>query len=246
MAAHRCAVRGSFGEQSRKLMHFASKHALDIEGLGERTVVQLMEANLVGEFDDFFELTRDELLALEGFKDKSADNLLEALSAASVPTFDRLLVGLSILHVGEETALLLAQNFETVEQLSKASEEDISHIKGIGEVVARSVTEWFANEQNQLMLDRLLRHVTPKKAEKPIASGPLKGMAVVVTGTLNRFSREEAEEAVRKAGGSVVGSVSKNTSFVVAGESAGSKRAKAEELGVEIIDEEEFILRLVK
>ena len=244
MSAHRCAVRGSFGEQSRKLMHFASKHALDIDGLGERTVVQLMEANLVGEFDDFFELTRDELLALEGFKDKSADNLLVALRKASTPTLDRLLVGLSILHVGEETALLLAQNFETIEKLAKASEEEIAHIKGIGEVVAKSVTDWFADEQNKLILERLLHHVTPQKVEKPITNGPLTGMTVVVTGTLEGFSRDEAEEAVRKAGGSVVGSVSKNTTFVVAGESAGSKRTKAEELGVEILDEAEFLRRL--
>ncbi len=244
MAAHRCAVRGSFGEQSRKLMHFASKHALDIDGLGERTVIQLMEANLVGEFDDFFELTRDELLALEGFKEKSADNLLEALQNVSNPSLDRLLVGLSILHVGEETALLLAQNFETITRLSLASEEDIARIKGIGSVVAKSVTEWFADEQNQKILERLLKHVQPQAVEKPISSGPLKGMTVVVTGTLEGFSREEAEEAVRKAGGSVVGSVSKSTSFVVAGVSAGSKRGKAEELGVEVIAEAEFTRRL--
>ena len=246
MAAHRCAVRGSFGEQSRKLMHFASKHALDIDGLGERTVIQLMESNLVGEFDDFFELTRDELLALEGFKEKSADNLLHALHNASTPSLDRLLVGLSILHVGEETALLLAQNFETIDRLSKASEENIADIKGIGEVVAHSVTEWFADKQNQKILERLLHHIRPQKVEKPVSAGPLKGMTVVVTGTLEKFSREEAEEAVRKAGGSVAGTVSKSTSFVVAGENAGSKRAKAEELGVEVIDEAEFIRRLGK
>jgi DNA ligase (NAD+) len=244
MAAHRCAVRGSFGEQSRKLMHFASKHALDVDGLGEKTVEQLMEANLVGEFDDLFELTRDELLALEGFKEKSADNLLAALRAASSPTLDRLLVGLSIWHVGEETAILLAQNFHKIENLSKAKEEKIAEIKGIGEVVAHSVVGWFADSENQLMLQRLLKHLIIQETPGAVTNGPLRGKTVVVTGTLEHFSREEAEEAVRRVGGSVAGSVSKSTSFVVAGENAGSKRAKAEELGVEIISEAEFRRRI--
>jgi DNA ligase (NAD+) len=244
MAAHRCAMRGSFSEQSRKLMHFAGKHALDIDGLGERTVELLMEQNLVGEFDDFFELTRDELLALEGFKEKSADNLLASLRAATSPALDRLLVGLSILHVGEETAVLLAQNFHTIDRLSKAKEEEIAQIKGIGEVVAKSVTEWFADSENQQILERLLKHLKVQQTAGAVTDGPLKGQTVVVTGTLENFSREEAEGAVRKAGGSVAGSVSKSTSFIVAGENAGSKRAKAEELGVEIIDETEFQARI--
>ena len=246
MAAHRCAVAGSFAEQSGKLIHFAGKHALDIEGLGEKTVQLLMEENLVGEFDDFFELTRDELLALPGFKEKSVDNLLAALRAAQTPPFDRVLVGLSILHVGEETALLLAQHFGTIEKLSKASKEEISSIKGIGEVVGNSVVEWFANEQNKEVLSRLLQHLKIQKAEEAVTAGPLKGMTVVVTGTLEGFSREGAEEAVRRAGGNVSGSVSKSTTFVLAGENAGSKHAKAEELGVEIIDEAEFRRRIGK
>jgi DNA ligase (NAD+) len=244
MAAHRCVVAGSFGQQSRKLEHFASKHALDIDGLGEKTVQLLMEKNLVGDFDDFFDLTRDELLGLEGFKEKSVDNLLAALRAASSPNLDRLLVGLSILHVGEETALLLAQNFTTIERLSQASEEEIAKIKGIGEVVARSVVEWFGSPENKAMLERLLKHLSIREAEGVVTDGPLQGMTGVVTGTLKDFSREEAEEAIRKAGGSVSGSVSKSTSFVLAGESAGSKRGKAEDLGIEIIDEAEFKRRL--
>lgn len=244
MAAHRCVVSGSFGQQSRKLAHFAGKHALDIDGLGEKTVQLLMEQNLVGEFDDFFELTRDELLALPGFKEKSADNLLASLKESSQPPLDRVLVGLSILHVGEETALLLAQEFGTIEKLSKATREEISEIKGIGEVVGQSVAEWFGNAENQELLRRLLNHLTIQKSADAVSNGPLKGMTVVVTGTLEDFSREEAEGAVRKAGGSVASTVSSKTSFVVAGENAGSKRAKAEELGVEIIDEAEFKRRI--
>lgn len=244
MAAHRCAVRGSFGEQSRKLAHFVGKHALDIDGLGEKTVTLLMEQNLVGEFDDFFELTRDELLALPGFKEKSVDNLLESLAASASPTLDKFLVGLSILHVGEETALLLAQEFHTLEKLSKASESELAQIKGIGEVVATSVAEWFANQENKTLIKRLQNHLSIQPANTVVRGGALDEQTVVVTGTLERFSREEAEAAVRKAGGSVAGTVSRKTSFVVAGENAGSKRAKAEELGVEIITEAEFEKRL--
>ena len=244
MAAHRCAVRGSYAEQLRKLGHFASKHALDIDGLGEKKVALLMEQNLVGDYDDFFDLTHDELIALEGFKEKSVENLLASLRDASSPTLDRLLVGLSILHVGEETAILLAQNFHTIEKLSKASRDDIARIKGIGDVVADSVVAWFGDSQNQELVARLLKHLKVQKTAGEVTAGPLKGMTVVVTGTLEGFSREEAESAVRKAGGDIVGSVSKKTSFVVAGENAGSKRAKAEELGVLIIDEAEFIRRI--
>lgn len=244
-AAHRCAVRGSFNEQLGKLVHFASKHALDIDGLGEKTVQLLMEHQLVGSFDDFFDLTRDELLALPGFKDKSADNLIDALKVANKPTLDRLLAGLSIFHVGEETALLLAQEFGTLVRLRKATVEELTAVNGIGEVVARSVVTWFADEENEALVDRLLKHIHPIAAEKVVTSGPLTGMTVVVTGTLTDFSREEAEEAVRKAGGDVVASVSKKTSFVVAGENPGaSKYDKAQEIGVKIIDESEFRRRL--
>jgi DNA ligase (NAD+) len=245
MAAHRCAVRGSYSEQLRKLMHFASKHALDIDGLGEKTVQLLMDKNLVGEYDDFFELTHDELLQLEGFKEKSAENLLAALRAASSPTLDRLLVGLSILHVGEETALLLAQNFSSIDRLSQASRDEIAHIKGIGDVVADSVVDWFGEKENKAMLARLLKHLNVQKAPGQITTGPLKGMTIVVTGTLQGFSREEAEDAARKAGGDVTNSVSKKTSFVLAGENPGaSKYDKARELGVEIIDVAEFLRRI--
>jgi DNA ligase (NAD+) len=244
MAAHRCAVRGSFAEQSRKLAHFAGKHALDIDGLGEKTVVLLMEHSLVSEFDDFFDLTQDELLALPGFKEKSVDNLLTSLAQGKAPTLDRFLVGLSILHVGEETALLLAQEFGTLTRLEKVSEEDLARIKGIGEVVASSVVAWFADSENKALVSRLKTHLKIQPPEARVQSGPLQGMTVVVTGTLQNFSREEAEAAVRSAGGAVGGTVSKKTSFVVAGDNAGSKREKAEEIRVEIIDEKEFLKRL--
>lgn len=242
-AAHRCAVRGSFSEQYRKLAHFAGRSALDIDGLGQETVKLLMEHELVSSFEDFFDLTRDELLALPGFKEKSADNLIASLAASTRVPMDRFLVGLSIPHVGEETAYLLASSFGTIEKLRKASAEDIASVRGIGDIIGRSVHAWFADTENQQALGRLLSHLSLTKVIAP-AGGPLEGQTVVVTGTLEGFAREEAEAAVRKAGGSVSGSVSKKTSFVVAGENAGSKQAKAEQLGVPVIDETEFRKRL--
>lgn len=242
-AAHRCKVPGSFAVNVRKLIHFAGKSAFDIEGMGKKTVLALMEHELVAEPADIFELTRDELLSLPGFKDKSADNLLQAISKARTVTLNRLLIGLSIPHVGEETAYVLATHLKSMQALRDASEESLAGIGGVGGVVARAVCAWFEDETNKELLERLLAHLSIVKVKAP-ESGPLMGMTVVVTGTLPGLSRDEAEALVRSNGGNVGGSVSKNTSFVLAGESAGSKLKKAEELGVEVIHEEEFRRRL--
>lgn len=243
-SAHRCVVRGSFGEQSRKLAHFAGKSALDIEDLGKKTVPLLMEHELVGEFDDFFELTRDELLALPGFKEKSADNLLRAIEKAKKVSLDRLLVGLSIAHVGEETAFILAQEFGTLSALEKASREELSKIKGIGGILAEAVVLWFADTENKKSIARLKQHLQIQSVAKAPVTGPFAGKTVVVTGTLPTLSREEAEAYIRTAGGTPGSSVSKKTAFVLAGENAGSKLQKANELGVPILTESEFKKRL--
>lgn len=241
-AAHRCAVAGSYGVQERKLAHFAGKSALDIDGMGAKTIALLMKHKLVSNFDDMFELTRDELLALPGVKDKTADNLLAAIDAARTVSLDRVLVGLSINHVGAETAYLLATTFGTIEKLRAAAAADIAAVHGIGDTVATAVTQWFADVDNQAMLERLLPHLRIGRVDTP-ASGPLAGQTVVVTGTLPSLSRQAAEETVRRAGGSVASSVSRKTTFVVAGEHAGSKLARAQELGVEVIDEAAFMQR---
>lgn len=243
-AARRCAVAGSFLQQERKLAHFAGRSALDIEGLGDKTVRLLMEHELVGEYDDFFELTYDELLALPGFKEKSARNLITAIGEKTRVPLARLLVGLSIPHIGEENAELLSEEFGTLEELGGASEEDLVRIEGVGEVLARAVSAWFSDKENRAMLARLTEHVTPERAKKRRRTGPLEGQTVVVTGTLTGFSREEAERAVKDAGGSVSGSVSRKTSFVVAGGKPGTKVAKAAELGVPVISETEFRKRV--
>ena len=242
-AAHRCVVAGSFEQQSRKLIHFAGKSALDINGMGKETVKTLMQAGLISDFDDIFDLTKDELLSLDGFEELKAEKLLEGIKAARSQPLDRLLIGLGITHVGSETAYLLATRFGTLKALAKASEAELSAIEGVGPIIGTAVAAWFADENNLMLLDRLLTHLKIAKVEAP-AAGPLAGQTVVVTGTLPTLSREEAEALVRRAGGKAASSVSKNTSFVLAGEAAGSKLSKANELGVPIIDESEFLDKL--
>ena len=242
-SAMRCSIGGSFPERLRQLAHFTGKGALDIEGLGIKTVELLMEHELVSEYDDFYDLTKDELLKLPTFKEVSAQNVIDALRERKNVSLDRLLIGLSILHVGEETAFLLAKNFKSLIALSSATEHELMQIQGIGDVVAHSVRTWFQHSENQTMLARLLKHIKVETVEVP-SSAVLAGQSVVITGTLPTLSRDEAESMVRKAGGTASGSVSKKTAFLVAGESAGSKLAKAKEFGVLVLTEGEFLERL--
>lgn len=236
-------IPDSFEVQKRKIIHFVGRSALDIDGMGKETVKVLMDTGLVADFDDLFELTKDELLALEGFEETKASNLLAAIEAARCVGLDRMLTGLSIPHVGEEIALLLAENFHTLEKLQETSEESLAKIEGIGPILAKSVAHWFADKKNRALLARLEKHLKIARVAAP-AKGPLSGKSVVITGTLPTLSREEAEARVRAAGGKPAGSVSASTSFVVAGEAAGSKLDKAQKLGVEIIDEAEFLKRI--
>lgn len=243
-SARRCKVAGSFDQQLRKLAYFAGKSALDVEGLGSKTVQLLMEHELVANPDDFFDLTRDELLKLPGFKEKSATNLIESLNEKKRISLDRLLVGLSIPHVGEETARLLAIHFGTLAKLRDATRVDFSDIHGIGSVVADAVADWFENTENRTLIDRLNGHLSVSVVTKERGGGVLEGVSVVITGSFEGFSRQEAEAMVRKAGGHPGSSVSKKTGFVLAGEKPGSKLQTATELGVPVIDEAEFVRRL--
>ena len=242
-AARRCVESGSFGQQSRKLIHFAGRSAFDIEGMGRETVKLLMEKDLVANFDDIFELTKDELLALEGFEEKKVSNLLAAIEDKKKIPLDRVLIGLSIPHIGEENARLLAEHWQTLEQLQQAHSSDLARVDGIGPILAEAVVAWFKKSENRALVKRLEKHLKIQKIAAP-KGGPLKGKTVVVTGTLPTLSREEAEERVRKAGGKAAGSVSAKTAFLLAGENAGSKLARAESLGVEVIDEREFLKRI--
>ncbi|OGG48305.1 hypothetical protein A2678_00295 [Candidatus Kaiserbacteria bacterium RIFCSPHIGHO2_01_FULL_53_31] len=246
-AAHRCRIAGSFEQQARKLIHFSGKHALDINGFGRETVKLLMEHDLIADFDDIFELTKDELLALDGFEETKATKLLAGIRAARKVPFDRLLIGLGISHVGEETAFLLAQHQNSfgagLAALSKANEAELSRIDGIGPIIGKAVAEWFRDPNNHALLGRLKKYLKIEAVEAPKA-GPLVGQTVVITGTLPTLSREEAEARVRHAGGKAANTVSKNTSFVVAGEAPGTKLVNARQLDVPIIDEDEFLKKL--
>jgi DNA ligase (NAD+) len=242
-AAHRCKQAGSFEQQARRLTHFAGRQALDINGMGRETVKLLMEHKLVSNFDDIFELTKDELLGLPKFEETKAANLVRSIEAAKRVPLDRLLIGLGIEHVGGETAYLLATRFGTLAALQKASEESLSRIAGIGPIIGRAVAEWFNDANNRTLIERLQKHLKIAKVSAP-SQGALTGQTVVVTGTLPTFSREEAEAHVRRAGGKVASSVSKKTSFVLAGENPGSKLTKAEDLKVPVLTEKEFRKKL--
>lgn len=243
-AAHYCKTAGSFAQKERRLAHFAGKSALDIGGMGRETVRLLAERGLVSDFDDFFELSREELLALPLFEETKAEKLIKAIGEAKRVPLDRVLIGLGIPHVGEETAYLLSARFGSLALLRRASEEELSGIDGIGPVIGRSVHGWFAQRENTDLLARLLKHLIIKKVSAP-SQGPLIGKAVVITGTLPTLSREAAEALVRRAGGKAVGSVSTKTAFVVAGENPGSKYEKARLLGVRVVNEKEFLNKLL-
>jgi len=242
--AYRCVNKNSFPQLSRRLAHFVGKHALDIEGLGPQIVEQLMGEGLVSAPADFFTLEKGDLVPLEGFGEKSAENLLSAIAARKKVEFARLLVGLSIPHVGEEVAILLAESFGTLEKLLSAKEEDISGIQGIGEKIANSVTSWFVDKEKKHMLDELLPHITVLRAKKQVKTSVLSGKTIVLTGTLQSMSRDEAKKKIRSVGAHPASSVSQKTDYVLLGENAGTKAGEAKRLGIPTLTEDAFIALL--
>ena len=238
-AAWRCVNRDSDVLAKRRLRHFASRGALNIEGLGKETAELLVDEGLVSTFDDLFTLEEGDLLLLEGFAELSAQKLIANIRKSSRVSLERLLYGISIDHVGEETARLLAEHFGTLERLRKATREELAAIHGVGAVVADVVYEWFRAPEKRAILERLLAHITIPRAEKR-AKGTFSGKTFVLTGTLTSMGREEAEAKIRALGGIASSSISKKTSYLVAGESAGSKLVKARSLGVPVLSEEEF------
>lgn len=244
-AAWRCVVKDSEALFVRKLEYFVSKKALDIDGVGKKNVAQIVEKLGVRSFDQLWDLTKDDFLTLEGFAEKSALQAYDAIHAVTNVPLDRFLIGLSIDHVGEETALLIARrgtSLKGVQQLTRASLEGIN---GVGEVVAASVHHWFSEKKNQILIDRLQRHITIVPVAAP-TQGVLSGKTIVVTGTFLTMSREEAHMLIRERGGKVGSSVSKTTQYLVVGADAGSKVAKAKELGVPLLSENEFLALLKK
>jgi DNA ligase (NAD+) len=243
-AVLRCPNSACPARSLRLVEHFASRGAMDIEGLGERTVQQLAAAGLVAGIADIFQITFDQVVELEGFQEISARNLIDAIEYSKSRPLEKLLFGLGIRHVGERTARDLARAFGSLQDLCNASFEQIEAIPGVGAVIAGSVAEWFSVDAHQTLVHALIdagvntQLSDEERAEVAAAtSGALAGKTLVLTGALPTLTRVEATELIEKAGGMVSGSVSKNTAYVVAGEAAGSKLAKATKLGVPILDE---------
>jgi DNA ligase (NAD+) len=236
-AATRCINSSCSAQVKERIKHFASKGALDIDGLGDKLVDQLVDKGLMTSFADLFKLKRETLAGLERMGEKSAENLVNAIEASKRVHFARFLYALGIRHAGEHVALLLAENFGSLEELVGCSQEDLEKIEGIGPVVADSISGFFKQATNLSNIRSLLDNGVQIVFEAGKKTGPCEGKTFVLTGTLKDMTRRQAKEMITAAGGKVSGSVSRNTDFVVAGESPGSKLTKAQELGIKVIDE---------
>lgn len=223
-----------------RIIHFGSRYALDIEGLGEETAKQFVDLGLVKHLPDLFELTAEQLVGLEGFAEKSATALVEAIEKASHTELHRFLFGLGIPEVGNTVARDLASHFRDFEALRNADEETLQSIDGVGPRMSEQIVAFFQEEHTAKVLDELLGKMSLIVPEAPVEGGKLDGAKFVFTGGLESMSRDEAKRLVEAAGGKVVGSVSKATSYVVVGDKPGSKLKKAEELGVAVVDEVGF------
>ena len=236
-AALRCVNPECPAQSLRNLIHFASRNAMAIDGLGEAVAVQLTERGFVHTVADLYSLTKEQLLQLDKFKDKSAQNLLDAIEASKQNNLDKLVFGLGIRNIGDKAAAQLAEHFGAMQALAAASGEEIAAIDGIGAVMAQSVTEFFARSGTADLLARLQAAGVNMEWHGEKKGTALAGMTLVVTGTLPHLSRQEAEALIVQNGGKASGSVSKKTAYVVAGEAAGSKLTKAQTLGIPILDE---------
>jgi len=236
--AYRCINPSCPAQIERGLMHFASREAMDIEGMGEAAVEQLVEQGLVKDFADIYFLKKEDLLKLELFKDKKSENLLQAIEKSKKQPLSRLVYGLGIRHVGEKAAYVLAQKFRTLGNLMNAKQEDFDAIYEVGEVLAESIVKFFKQSSTQRLVKKLKdAGLNLQEVVTPMQKSPLTGKSVVFTGELKSFSRSQAESLLRQVGGNASSSVSKNTDLVVIGDNPGSKYDKAKKLGIKIINE---------
>ncbi len=241
-AAWRCADKNSRAILRRTLHWAVSKKALNIEGMGPKIVDRLLDKGLITNLDDIFTLTRGDLEGLEGFKEKSINNLLRAIAAAKAKVpLSRFLLALSIEGVGEETAALLAARFGSLARLMRATEEELEAIEGIGPETARAIVRYFSHPEHRALVRRLLQHLNVEEEAPMVRSTPLAGKVFVFTGTLKTLSRDEAKARARARGGKVASAVSSRTDYVVVGENPGSKYEKARAAGVPVLSEKEFL-----
>ena len=239
----RCANKNCSVKHRRALYYFASKKAMNIEGLGPKIIDALLDNNLIQDAADIYDLKEGDLEPLERFGEKSAKNIVSSINEKRKTTLPRFLTALGIFHVGEETAELLAKKAKSIEVLSDMPVEELQKIDGIGPKVAESIFDWFRDKRNRELLGRLLKRIKiilPESLNLP-GNIKIKNKTFVLTGTMGKMSREKAKEEIKLKGGHVNESVSKNTDFVVVGAEPGSKYDKAKELGVKIIDEKEFL-----
>ena len=232
------------------LAHFASRNAMNIDGMGPKVIIQLFKKELIHDVADLYKLTYEQLLTLDKIKDKAANNLLSAIEASRNNSLERLLFGLGIRHVGAKAAKQIAEHFETIENVQAASQEEISAIEGIGEIIAKSFVTYFSLPEVDELINELrasevnLVYLGKKKAELVQSDSYFNGKTVVLTGKLTHFTREEAKDRIENLGGKVTGSVSKKTDLVVAGKEAGSKLEKAQKLEVAVWDEDQLLKAL--
>jgi DNA ligase (NAD+) len=239
-ADHRCVNANCPAKLRETIRHFASRGVLDIEGMGDSLVNQLVEAGMVKDVADLYSLTEEKLLTLERMGKKSAENILNELDRSKKAPLDRVIFGLGIRFVGERTAQFLAEHFGSIDALMKASEEELQEVNEIGPRVSAAIREFFDEPKNVALVERLKKAGLRFTGEKRQRATTLAGKTFVLTGTLAHFTRDEAKKLIEDAGGKVAGSVSKKTDYVVAGEEAGSKLDKARELGVSVIGEKEM------
>jgi len=245
-AAYRCVSTDSGALHQQRLYYFVSKSALNMDGVGPRIIDLLLEHGLISTYTDLFTLEVGDLKDLPGFKLKAAENVVQAIQTARDVSLYRLLVGLSIDNVGEETARLLAETFGSLESISAASLDTVSAIHGIGDTVAQSVHRWFSDVDNKKQLAELTPHLRIVGPDKNTSKQTLSGKVFVLTGSLVEFTRDEAKTAIQSLGGKVSSSVSKKTDFVVVGDDPGSKAAEAQRLGVVILDEAAFAKQIAR
>ena len=239
-AATRCINASCSAQVKERIKHFASKGAFDIDGLGSKLVDQLVEKEMVSSYADLFNLELESVAAMDRMGDKSAENLMNAIGASKNISFARFLFALGIRHVGEHVAILLAGEFSSLEQLIACPEEKLTAIEGVGPVVAKSIAGFFMQDNNLNAVQRIIESGVQIDFGASLKTDDLAGKTFVLTGTLETLTRRQAKEMIETAGGKVSGSVSRNTDYVIAGDSPGSKLAKAEELGIQILDEAAF------
>jgi DNA ligase (NAD+) len=239
-ADHRCVNANCPAKLQGTILHFASRHVMNIDGLGDVLVNQLTERGLVKNVADLYKLTKDDLLRLERMGEKSAENVLAEIEASKKLPLERVIYGLGIRFVGERTAQFLAEHFGALDAIMNASAEELEEVNEVGPRIAESIVEFFADEHNRKLVGDLRKAGLTFTGQKKEKGTKLAGKTFVLTGTLVRHTRDEAKKMIEDAGGRVSGSVSKKTDYVVAGSDAGSKLDKARELGVSVIGEEEL------